>query len=175
MRIGVVVLFFGVSFLLKYAAEHSMLPIELRLIAVACGAIAMMVVGWKLRTREGQYGLVLQGGGVGLLYALIFAAAKYYTLFPLTGAFAMMFLVVMLGSLLAVLQNALSLALLASIGGYLAPILTSSGQSHRAVQLLPVTEYRHSGDRLVQSLAIIKPDQFCVHVYRCHRVGRVAL
>ena len=130
VRIGVVVLFFGVSFLLKYAAEHSMLPIELRLIAVACGAIAMMVVGWKLRTREGQYGLVLQGGGVGLLYALIFAAAKYYTLFPLTGAFAMMFLVVMLGSLLAVLQNALSLALLASIGGYLAPILTSSGEGN---------------------------------------------
>lgn len=130
VRIGVVVLFFGVSFLLKYAAEHSMLPIELRLIAVACGAIAMMVVGWKLRTREGQYGLVLQGGGIGLLYALIFAAAKYYTLFPLTGAFAMMFLVVMLGSLLAVLQNALSLALLASVGGYLAPILTSSGDGN---------------------------------------------
>ena len=41
-RIGVVVLFFGVAFLLKYFAEHFTVPIELRLAAVAGGGFALI-------------------------------------------------------------------------------------------------------------------------------------
>src|SRR5690606_11784875 len=42
VRIGIVVLFFGVAFLAKYAAEHTTVPIELRLVGVALGAIVML-------------------------------------------------------------------------------------------------------------------------------------
>ena len=49
VRVGVIVLFFGVAFLLKYAYEHTHLPIEVRLIGVAAGAIAMLSLGWRLR------------------------------------------------------------------------------------------------------------------------------
>jgi uncharacterized membrane protein len=52
VRVGVVVLFFGVAFLLKYAYEHTNVPIELRLTGVAIGAIVMLVIGWRLRTRK---------------------------------------------------------------------------------------------------------------------------
>lgn len=130
VRIGVVILFFGVSFLLKYAAERSVFPIELRFVAVALLALALIVVGWITRARTGNYGLVLQGGGIGLFYLTVFAAAKLYGLIGLPEAFVALFVLVMLGSTLAVLQNALSLALLSSIGGFLAPILTSSGSGN---------------------------------------------
>ncbi|HZO86150.1 MAG TPA: DUF2339 domain-containing protein, partial [Verrucomicrobiae bacterium] len=42
VRVGVIVLFFGVAFLLKYAAERDLVPIELRLVGVALGGMALL-------------------------------------------------------------------------------------------------------------------------------------
>jgi len=130
VRIGMVVMFFGLSFLVKYASNQGMFPIELRMAAVAAVAIALIGLGWKTRAKEGGYGLVLQGGGIAALYLTVFAAAKMYSLMPTGAAFALMFIIVMLGAALAVLQNAQVLALMATAGGFLAPILTSDGSGN---------------------------------------------
>jgi uncharacterized membrane protein len=130
VRIGMVVMFFGLSFLVKYASNEGLLPIELRMAAVAVVAIALIGLGWKTRAKEGGYGLVLQGGGIAALYLTVFAAAKMYSLMPAGGAFALMFIIVMLGAMLAILQNAQVLALIATAGGFLAPILTSDGSGN---------------------------------------------
>ncbi len=127
VRIGGIILFFGLAFLVKYAVEHSVVSIEIRLIGLALGAFAVLGLGWKLRKREGHYGIILQGLGVAILYLLVFATAKLYTLLPLSLAFAIMLIIVIVGSLLAVLQNAFALALFAISGGFLAPIITSDG------------------------------------------------
>ena len=68
-----VILFFGVAFLLRYAYEHVHVPIELRLAGVAAAAIVLLALGWRLRERRPGYGLALQGGGIGVLYLVIFA------------------------------------------------------------------------------------------------------
>ncbi len=130
VRIGMVVMFFGLSFLVKYASNQGMFPIELRMAAVAAIAIALIGLGWKTRLKEGGYGLVLQGGGIAALYLTIFAAAKMYSLMPTSLAFGLMFIIVMLGAMLAILQNAQVLALMATAGGFLAPILTSDGSGN---------------------------------------------
>jgi len=127
VRVGVVVLFFGVAFLLKFAAEHSMLPIQLRLAGVAAGGIAMLLVGWRLRTRRRVYALVVQGGAVGVLYLTVFAALRLYDLIPPGLAFALLLVFCAFSAALAVLQDARSLAVLAAGGGFLAPILASTG------------------------------------------------
>lgn len=126
-RIGVVILFFGVAFLLKHAYETYDLPIELRLTGVALGAVALLIVGWRLRESRAGYALALQGGGVGLLYLTIFAAFRLYSLLPALPAFALLFGVAALAAMLAVLQDALVLAVLGAAGGFLAPILASTG------------------------------------------------
>ena len=82
VRFGVIVLFFGVAFLLKYASEHIEIPIEARLIGVALGAAAMLAVGWRLRARRPGYALIVQGGGIGVLYLTVFAAFRLYQLLP---------------------------------------------------------------------------------------------
>ena len=130
VRVGMVVMFFGLSFLVKYAASEGMFPIELRMATVALVAIALIGLGWKTRMRAGGFGLVLQGGGVAALYLTIFAAAKLYSLMPTAAAFGLMLVVVLLGVALAVLQNAQVLALMATAGGFLAPILTSDGSGN---------------------------------------------
>ncbi len=133
VRIGGVVLFFGLAFLVKYAAEHSMVSIEVRLGAVAAGAVALIFTGWRLRRREGAYGQVLQGLGVAILYLVIYGAAKFYGMLSLESAFVLMLFVVVLGSALALIEDALPLALFASAGGFLVPILTSSGSGSHVV------------------------------------------
>ncbi|MFC3115528.1 DUF2339 domain-containing protein [Cellvibrio fontiphilus] len=130
VRIGMVVMLFGLSFLVKYAANQGMFPLELRMAIVALIAFALIVVGWKTRAREGGYGLVLQGGGIAAIYLTLFAAAKMYAFMPAGVALVLMLLVVALGVLLAVLQNAQVLALMATAGGFLAPILTSDGSGN---------------------------------------------
>ncbi len=127
VKVGVIVLFFGVAFLLKYAAQKNAFPIELRLISVAAGAIAMLIFGWRLRFSKKSYALALQGGAVGILYLTVFTAAKLYTVLPLGFTFFLMITLVVFSCLLAVIQDSRSLACLAMIGGFLAPILTSSG------------------------------------------------
>jgi uncharacterized membrane protein len=134
VTVGVVVLFFGVAFLLKYAVERELLPIELRLAAAALGGIALLGLGWRTRAERPGFGLALQGGGVGILYLTVFAAFRLYTLVPGAAAFGLLVLFVTLSAVLAIAQDSLALATLATVGGFLAPVLTSTGQgSHVAL------------------------------------------
>ena len=134
LRVGIVILFIGVSFLVKYAAQRNMVPLELRLAGAGGGGLVLLVIGWKLRLRNSGYGLALQGGGIGILYLVVFGAAKLYGLLPPLLSFALMVALVALSCLLAVLQDARSLAVFGSIGGFLAPVLMSTGSgSHIAL------------------------------------------
>ena len=76
VKAGIVILFFGVAFLLKYMYERVHVPIELRLAAIAAGGIALLAIGWRLRSSRPGYALAMQGGGVGVLYLVIFAAFR---------------------------------------------------------------------------------------------------
>lgn len=133
VKAGVVVLFFGVSFLLRFAAEQGAFPIEARLLAAASGGLALLVLGWLKRLRAGGFGTALQGGGIGVLYLTAFAASRLYEVMPLGFAFAFLFALTLLGVLLAVKQATQWLAVLAIAGGFLAPILTSTGQGSHVV------------------------------------------
>lgn len=130
VRVGMLVLFFGVAFLLKYAAEHSVFPIELRISAIALAAMAVLYVGWRLREKNRAYGLILQGGSIGVLYMTFYGAYQMYQLIPSLMAFALMFLLAISSALLAVYQNARVLAVLGAVGGFLAPVLASSGSDN---------------------------------------------
>jgi uncharacterized membrane protein len=129
-RLGIVILFFGGAFLAKYAADHSLFPIELRFIAIAMGAFALLLVGWRLRERRAVYAQLLQGGGIAGLYLTVFAAASLYDLLPLGAAFALMVVIALCAAVLAVAQNALSLAVIGTAGGFMAPLLVSTGSGN---------------------------------------------
>ena len=133
VRVGVIVLFFGVAFLLRYMAEHSHISIEVRLTGVALASIALTILGWRLRKTRGGYALALQGGGVGILYLIVFAALRLYSILPATIAFPALVVIAILSAALAVLQNSMAFALLGLSGGFLAPVLASTGAGSHVV------------------------------------------
>lgn len=134
-RVGVLVLFIGVAFLLRYVAERTQIPIELRLGGVALGAIALLIFGWRLRDRRSGYAVTLQGGAVGILYLTVFAALRLYNVLPPVAAFALLAVLAALSAVLAIAQNARALAALGAIGGFLAPLLVSTGAGRIEVLL----------------------------------------
>ena len=127
VKLGVVILFFGVSFLVKYAAQHGLFPIQLRLSAAALGGAALLSTGWKLRERRAEYALALQGGGIGILYLTTYAAFRLFALIPDLPAFGLLVAISALCGTLAVLQDSRTLALFGVSGGFVAPLLASIG------------------------------------------------
>jgi uncharacterized membrane protein len=130
VRVGVIILFIGVAFLVRYVAQRVTVPIEYRLAAVAIGAIVLLVLGWRLREKRAGYALALQGGAVAILYLTVFAALRLYSLISPAAAFGLLVAIAALSAALAVLQNSMWVALLGVTGGFLAPILASTGQGN---------------------------------------------
>ncbi|MDP3365818.1 MAG: DUF2339 domain-containing protein [Pseudomonas sp.] len=130
LRVGVVLLFLGLAFLLRYATEGVEVPVELRYMGVAASALALLGLGWWLRRRNPGYALVLQGTGIAVLYLTVFAAMRLHPLLDPGMALGLLVAVTLFSAILAVQQNALGLAAAAALGGFAAPILTSTGSGN---------------------------------------------
>ncbi|MCF5050916.1 DUF2339 domain-containing protein [Pseudomonas syringae] len=127
LRVGVVLLFLGLAFLLRYATEGMVVPIELRYAGVAAAALGLLGLGWWLRLRNSNYALMLQGTGIAVLYLTVFAAMRLHPLIDPGAALGLLVAVTVFSAILAITQDALGLACAAALGGFAAPILTSTG------------------------------------------------
>jgi uncharacterized membrane protein len=127
VRAGVLVLLVGVALLLRYAAEHSVFPIELRISAAALIAMALVGVGFRQRKARPGFAQSLQGAGVAALYLVVFFAFRRYDLLPAGLAFGLLTAIALSSGVLAVLQDAVALIVIGQVGGFMAPVLASSG------------------------------------------------
>ena len=130
VKMGALILFLGLAFLLRYTAERVTVPIELRYASVALVGAALLALGWVLRRRRPDYAIVLQGAGIGVFYLTTLAAMKLHALLPAMAGFAFLFGVAVLAAVLAVLQNAPVLAIVAALEGFAAPVLASTGANN---------------------------------------------
>jgi uncharacterized membrane protein len=133
VRMGVLILFVGLAFLAKYAVDNALLPPELRLAGIAAAGIALFVGGVRLRRRGADklaYALTLQGAGVAVLYLTVFVAFRLYQFLPPMAAFAMLALVCVFSTVIALLQNAAAMAFIGFAGAFAAPLLVSTGSDN---------------------------------------------
>lgn len=125
-KIGIVVLLLGVSFFLKYAFDHWIDDAGKFIIGLIIGVI-LLAIGEKTIRKYEMYGRLLTGGGLVVFYFTIFASLNFYHLFSTTVAFIMMAIVTAIGIALSLRYDALSLMIVAIVGGFLTPVLVSSG------------------------------------------------
>ena len=132
VKVGVVLSLFGVAFLINEGINRQwlVLPIEFRLMGVAMFGIGLLVLGWWLREKNRIYALSVQGGGIGVLFVTIYASYQLYDLLPSTLAFGLLVAVTAAAMALAVLQDSRALAVLGIVGGFMAPVLASSGSNN---------------------------------------------
>ena len=126
VKVGVVVSLVGAGLVLTEAAGQDLLEssIETRLAAVTAAAGLMLVIGWLQRRVRAAFGLSLQGGGVALLHVAVFAGHTGHDVIGASLAGAAVVVVTAGAVILSVVQDSRALAVLATIGGFLAPVLT---------------------------------------------------
>lgn len=126
-RVGIVVLFIGIAFLLRYSVDHRLIPVEGRVVGIALLAFALLGFGWRLRHSRPGYALSLQGAGIGLLFFTVYGAYRLYSLIPAGVAFPLLVIVAVAAVVLAIRQDSEVLAGFGTTGGFLAPALASTG------------------------------------------------
>jgi uncharacterized membrane protein len=124
---AVCVILFAAAFFLKYAFDNRWIG-ELGRVAIGVAAgVGMTVSGYKYHQRGWRiFSQILTAGGIVLLYLSNYAAFGYYHLATQKAAFAYLAILVAEAAILALLYNAPAIAIMALIGGFLAPILLRS-------------------------------------------------
>src|SRR5690606_17509998 len=125
----------GVAALLKYASDQGWLtlPIGMRLAAIALAALAALAFAWRKRESHRSFALAVQGGAIGVLLLVVFAAFKLHGMLPAGAAFALSVGLVTALGVLAVLQGSRKMAVLGILAGFLAPIWLSTGSGNHVV------------------------------------------
>ncbi len=131
--VGGLALFLGIAFFVKYSFDNNYISPQLR---VAIGFLAGLglLVGGVVMSRKNFPALsqTLCATGVVVLYAVTFACRSIYhfDFFGPVPTFLLMSLITVTAFLLAVRLDALVVAILGILGGFLTPILLSTGQDN---------------------------------------------
>ncbi|MEI7498623.1 MAG: DUF2339 domain-containing protein [Candidatus Falkowbacteria bacterium] len=126
-RTGLVVLFLGVFFLLKYAFDNDWIGEVGRIILGLLGGFALLIWGERTIRKYPVYGQLVSGGGLAILYLTLFAAYDFYHLINQAVAFLAMIAVTAAGIALSLRYKALPLMGAALLGGFVTPMLIASG------------------------------------------------
>ncbi len=131
-RIGILAVLIGMAWFLKLAIDnHWIGPTGRVLIGIIAGAA---LIAWSERFRARGYAgfsYSLKAIGTGVLYLSLWASYSLFHLVPAPVAFIAMVLITAVNGFMAWTQESQLLALYALVGGYLTPLLLSSGENHQ--------------------------------------------
>jgi uncharacterized membrane protein len=129
--VGIVMLLVGIAFFLKYAYDNAWIGPKGRLALGTLFGITALLIGERFRRKDWDILFkVLSGGGLASFYLCIFFSFQIYNLSSQTVSMLLAILVTGLAVVMAVAHNAMSIAILALIGGFSSPVLLSTGQNH---------------------------------------------
>jgi uncharacterized membrane protein len=131
--LGGFALFLAVGYFVKYSFEHDLIPPEVRVALGFLVGLGLLVGGVVLKQR--RYAVTSQtlcATGVVVLYAVTFAcrAVYHFAFFGPLPTFLLMVLITATAFTLAVRLDAMVVAILGMLGGFLTPILLSTGQDN---------------------------------------------
>jgi hypothetical protein len=133
-RIGAITLIFCVAFVFKYAVDNQWIGETGRIALGILAGLACLGIGDRIwRAGHQTYAQAVCGLGIAVLYLSFYASFAYYHLLPQSGAFALMTLTTAFSGALALHYDAPPIAALALIGGYLTPILLSTGEDRPVI------------------------------------------
>ena len=132
-KIGIAILVLAIGFFVKYAIDKDWIkPVGRVAIGIICGGI-LISLAHKLRNTYKGFSSVLAGGGLAVFYFTITLAFHQFQLFDQTTSFIIMIVITAFAVALSLLYNRQELAIIALVGGFLAPFLVSTGQGNYKV------------------------------------------
>ena len=131
--LGGFALFLGVAFFVKYSFDNNLVPPELRVAIGFLTGLGLLAGGVVMsRKNFAVLSQTLCATGVVILYAVTFACRSIYhfDFFGPVPTFLLMALITTTAFLLAIRLDALVVAILGMLGGFLTPVLLSTGEDN---------------------------------------------
>src|SRR5437867_358322 len=133
-RIGIVAIIGAVAFFLKYAFDNNWIGPSGRVaIGILLGASMLPWSHWLLRRGYSYFSEGIAGLSAAVLYLSIWAGCQYYTLFTRDVGFYAMIVITAVMAAVALGRNSQRIALLSVFGGFLTPLLVSTGKDEQVV------------------------------------------
>ncbi len=130
--VGIITMVFGIGYFLKYSFDKGWIGPAGRVSLAYLWGIGFLIGGSIFQRRNYKtFGLFLMGGGIAVLYFSAFAAFQIYEFFGQTSSFGIMILVTLVSMVLSLSYNEKWLAVLGVIGGFLTPVVLSTGQDNQ--------------------------------------------
>lgn len=129
--LGGIVMALAAILFLKYSIEQGLIPPIVRVAIGFLSGVGCLFAAEKMRERD--YGITanaLSGAGIIILYASVWAARVLYELIGTTPAYGLMILITIVCGLLSWRHRGRDIAMLGMIGGFLTPLLLSTGQDN---------------------------------------------
>jgi uncharacterized membrane protein len=135
-KIGIAILVLAIGFFVKYAIDNDWIgPVGRVGVGLLCGGILIGIAHLLRNSYKGYkaFSSVLVGGGLAIFYFTIALAFHEYNLFGQTTAFIIMLFITAFSVILALLYDRQELAIIALVGGFVAPFLVSQGSGNYKV------------------------------------------
>lgn len=130
-RVGAVTLVLGIGFFFKWAVDNNWIGPAGR---VELGVLAGLLIigGADVLWRRGQktFAQGVTAVGISILYLALFAAFAFYHLVPQSLSFIAMAVTTAMAGALALRYDAVAISALGLVGGFLTPMLLSTGEDH---------------------------------------------
>jgi uncharacterized membrane protein len=128
-RLGILALIVAVCLFLKYAFDNNWIgPTGRIAIGLFLGAAMLPWSQWLLSRGYAYFSEGIAALGQATLLLSIWAGCRYYTLFSLDVGFAAMIVVTAVMAAVAIGRNSERIAVLSLVGGFLTPMLLSTGR-----------------------------------------------
>ena len=132
--VAVALIAVATAFFLKYAFENGWIGETGRIALGVATGLAIVFTGHNRYAKGWRYlSQVLTGGGVAILYLSTYGAFGYYRLIGPTAAFVILAVLAAEAQAMAMLYRAPLVEILALAGGFLVPVLLSTGRDRYGV------------------------------------------
>src|SRR5262245_41900818 len=129
--IGIIAIILAVGLFLREVFKRGLIGYQGRVVIIVLIGIGLVLLGERIRARGYRnYSQAISGGGIAILYLAFFAAFALYQVIGQTVGFIYMSAITALAVLLAARHDALTIAILGLIGGFLTPIMLSTGRDN---------------------------------------------
>lgn len=132
-KFGILVLVVGIGLFVKYAIDKDWINETFRTILGFASGLVLLFLAERLQKKYRTFSSLLAGGAFAVFYVTVAIAFHFYGLFSQTAAFVILVAVTGAMAVLALLYDRRELAVIALIGGFIAPFLVSRGQGNYIV------------------------------------------
>lgn len=127
--IGVLTLVLGIGYFVKYAIDKNWIGETLRTLIGFVVGLGIIVTGHFLRKNYKIFASIIIGGGIAVLYFTVTIAFREYNLFSQNKAFIVISLITISTILLSYFYKSEILIICSLLGGFIAPLMVSTGES----------------------------------------------